>query len=256
MPGTINVNIVNADPDINPMTGAKKVNIPFTPEKYTKSAEKAITKQLVPSSANVGRPVLRFKSTEFSVTDELPCPVCACRSTERSWDADRSMMVYHCTCCGADTGLTWEEVVVLRATGTVTYDENDEVIVPETISEDLLTAPENPDLPCFGTLEAMEATYAAIAEESETVIGSGDGMEEGDDNEDDGTGSLIGTGDGPSGGIPDNPPLFPTNGDDNGGTSGGSTGSDDPDNGGSNASGGSGGQVNGPTFEETEDFSF
>ena len=236
MPGTINVNIVNADPDINPMTGAKKVNIPFTPEKYTKSAEKAITKQLVPSSANVGRLVLRFKSTEFSVTDELACPVCACRSTERSWDADRSMMVYHCTCCGADTGLTWEEVVVLRATGTVTYDENDEVIVPETISEDLLTAPENPDLPCFGTLEAMEATYAAIAEEA-------------------GTGTIIGTGEGASGGIP-NPPPFPISGGDNGGTSGGSTGSDDPDNGGSNASGGSGGQVNGPTFEETEDFSF
>jgi hypothetical protein len=221
MPGTINVNIVNADPDINPMTGAKKVNIPFTPEKYTKSAEKAITKQLVPSSANVGRPVLRFKSTEFSVTDELPCPVCACRSTERSWDADRSMMVYHCTCCGADTGLTWEEVVVLRATGTVTYDENDEVIVPETISEDLLTAPENPDLPCFGTLEAMEATYAAIAEEG-------------------GTETIIGTGEGVSGGIPDNPPLFPISGGDNGGTSGGSTGNDGPTG-------------NGPTMDETEE---
>lgn len=236
MPGTINVNIVNADPDINPMTGAKKVNIPFTPEKYTKSAEKAITKQLVPSTANVGRPVLRFKSTEFSVTDELACPICACRSTERSWDADRSMMVYHCTCCGADTGLTWEEVVVLRATGTVTYDENDEVIVPETISEDLLTAPDNPDLPCFGTLEAMTATYAAIAEEE-------------------GTGSIIGTGEGASGGIP-NPPPLPIGGGDNGGSSGGSTGSDDPDNGGGTVSGGSGGQVNGPTFEETEDFSF
>jgi hypothetical protein len=237
MPGTINVNIVNADPDINPMTGAKKVNIPFTPEKYTKSAEKAITKQLVPSSANVGRPVLRFKSTEFSVTDELPCPVCACRSTERSWDADRSMMVYHCTCCGADTGLTWEEVVVLRATGTVTYDENDEVIVPETISEDLLTAPENPDLPCFGTLEAMEATYAAIAEAGGgPIIGTGDAMEEEDDNEDE---TIIGTGDGPSGGIPDNPP-FPISGGDNGGSSGGSTGNDGPTG-------------NGPTMDETEE---
>lgn len=252
MPGTINVNIVNADPDINPMTGAKKVNIPFTPEKYTKSAEKAITKQLVPSSANVGRPVLRFKSTEFSVTDELACPVCACRSTERSWDADRSMMVYHCTCCGADTGLTWEEVVVLRATGTVTYDENDEVIVPETISEDLLTAPDNPDLPCFGTLEAMEATYAAIAEETGPIGDTGNGMTEEDEEEE--TGTIIGTGEGPSGGIPDNPPLFPIGGDDNGGTSGGSTGSDDPNNGGGTSL--SGDQINGPTFEETEEGPF
>lgn len=104
------------------------------------------------------------ESSKMAVLDKWrPCPRCGVKSSLRSWDAKRQLMVYHCEGCGQVITYTWLEYVVLRLTGTLRWDENKELILPEGITADSLTVPEDPNSLSWEDLETLKE-YAGITD--------------------------------------------------------------------------------------------
>jgi predicted RNA-binding Zn-ribbon protein involved in translation (DUF1610 family) len=97
---------------------------------------------------------IRFRSSEFSVTKELRCPVCGGRVHYRSWDAEHEAFAYHCTYCGHDTKITWPAAAVLRAKGEVKFDDAGDPIVPEDF--EVPPIPEDPDNAAYEVWEVMQ----------------------------------------------------------------------------------------------------
>ena len=106
---------------------------------------------------------IRFRSSNFSVTKELRCPVCGGKVQYRSWDPVHEYFAYHCTYCGHDTQITWAAAAVLRAKGEVKFDEDGDPIIPEDV--------EIPDLPDDPDNSAYEVW--AIMQEAEAASGDG-----------------------------------------------------------------------------------
>lgn len=77
---------------------------------------------------------IRFRSNGFSKTMEFSCPQCGGNVHYRDWDSSHESFVYHCTWCGHDTQMTWDAVAVLRATGSVKFDENKDPIIPDNVT--------------------------------------------------------------------------------------------------------------------------
>jgi predicted RNA-binding Zn-ribbon protein involved in translation (DUF1610 family) len=86
---------------------------------------------------------VKYRSPKVTQTFEYQCPMCTGTYHERSWDPERGVMTYHCSSCGIDSSLTWAEVVVLRTTGKITYDEHGELVIPDDVT--VGEPPEDPD---------------------------------------------------------------------------------------------------------------
>ena len=103
----------------------------------------------------------------------MPCPRCGVKSSIRSWDTRRSLMVYHCEGCGNDLTLTWTEHVVMKLTGKLRWTKNElgkKVLdVPVTFTN--LTPPEDPNSTTWDGVAALKELVTGESPETieETV---------------------------------------------------------------------------------------
>jgi hypothetical protein len=97
---------------------------------------------------------VRFRSSDFSVTKELRCPVCGGHVQYRSWDAEHETFCFHCVYCGHDTKITWAAAAVLRAKGEVKFNANGAPIVPDDVTVPPL--PEDPDNAAYEVWNIMK----------------------------------------------------------------------------------------------------
>lgn len=101
---------------------------------------------------------IRFRSTGFSKTREFSCPQCGGNIQYRDWDDEHEAFCYHCTWCGHDTKMTWDAVAVLRATGSVKFDENKDPIVPDGVT--VPPIPSDPNNDEYEDWDAMKTISA------------------------------------------------------------------------------------------------
>ena len=84
----------------------------------------------------------------------MPCPRCGVKSSLRSWDTRRSLMIYHCEGCGNDLALTWTEHVIMKLTGKLRFDSKGKLTPPEEYKN--LTPPEDPNSTEWNDVKALE----------------------------------------------------------------------------------------------------
>lgn len=97
----------------------------------------------------------------------MPCPRCGVKSSLRSWDTRRSLMIYHCEGCGNDLALTWTEHVIMKLTGKLRWSSKGVLSVPEEYKN--LTPPEDPNSTTWNDVETLKTLVTTAPSQTPTT---------------------------------------------------------------------------------------